>query len=66
HERGPDRILFAANPIGETKNTSIGVGDKETLSDIDTGELFAGPAAKITLPGYSVKVFHLLGGCSRE
>jgi beta-galactosidase len=61
HERGPDRLLFVANPAGDPKNVSVRLGDREALSDTDTGETVAGPNAKIALNAYSVRIFNIHG-----
>ncbi|HPI75176.1 MAG TPA: beta-galactosidase [bacterium] len=66
HERGPDRLLFVANPTGEPRSAAVSLGDNETLSDADTGELAAGPAAKINLPEYSVRIFNIHGAAAAK
>lgn len=61
HERGPDRLLFVANPTGEPRAAVIRLADTEALSDADTGRPISGPAAKIDLPEYSVRIFNVHG-----
>jgi len=63
HERGPDKILFAANPTGETRKTKIHIEEYESLQDVDSGELLSGASSEVTLPEYSVRIFHVHGGC---
>ncbi len=63
HERGPDRILFAANPTAEPRRTVIHLAAQESLQDADTGELFPGPSPSIEFPEYTVRTFIMHGGC---
>ncbi|MFA6451018.1 MAG: hypothetical protein WCX65_16200, partial [bacterium] len=63
HERGPDKLLFAANPTNAARTTAIHIADNESLQDAETGELFSGPAPQIKIKEYTVRVFNVFGSC---
>jgi beta-galactosidase len=66
HERGPDRLLFAANPTGAARKTVIHIAHDDSLQDAETGELFTGPSPQVEIKEYTVRIFHLHGSCRSQ
>jgi len=58
-ENGLNKIIFIANPCHDSKKVTIRLKENESLANVFSKELIAGPTVELNLPEFGIEIFHI-------